>query len=314
MSSQPATLHPAGAAERPALSSGAAGYATRDVAALLGLSVTQVRALIRDGLLSPALGARGEYRFSFQDLILLRTAKALLAANVPRRRIRTALQKLQEQLPAGRPLTGVRITAQDHHVVVRDGQEVWNPESGQTLLDFQVADLERQASSLVRHAQSIERQREASAPPVLRQAPETAEAWFAQGCDLEADAEGDPEGDLDAAIAAYRRALEIDPGLADAHLNLGRLRHEMGDLAAAEEHYRAAANARPDEPTTAFNLGVVLQDRGRLAEAAAAYEQALALDNRFADAHYNLAGICETLGRREAAFRHLRTYKTLINR
>jgi DNA-binding transcriptional MerR regulator len=276
--------------------------------------VTQVRALIRDGLLSPALGTRGEYRFSFQDLILLRTAKALLTANVPRRRIRTALQKLQEQLPAGRPLTGVRITAQDHHVVVRDGQEVWNPESGQTLLDFQVADLERQASSLVRHAQSIERQREASAPPVLRQAPETAEAWFAQGCDLEADAEGDPEGDLDAAIAAYRRALEIDPGLADAHLNLGRLRHEMGDLAAAEEHYRAAANARPDEPTTAFNLGVVLQDRGRLAEAAAAYEQALALDGRFADAHYNLAGICEILGRREAAFRHLRTYKTLTNR
>ncbi|HEX3526590.1 MAG TPA: tetratricopeptide repeat protein [Thermoanaerobaculia bacterium] len=308
MSSQPATLHPAGAAERPALRPGAAGYATRDVAALLGLSVTQVRALIRDGLLSPALGARGEYRFSFQDLILLRTAKALLAANVPRRRIRTALQKLQEQLPAGRPLTGVRITAQDHHVVVRDGQEVWNPESGQILLDFQVADLERQASSLARHSQSLQDKREASAPPVLRQAPETAEAWYAQGCDLEADE------DLDAAIAAYRRALEIDPGLADAHLNLGRLRHEMGDLAAAEEHYRAAANARPDEPTTAFNLGVVLQDRGRLAEAAAAYEQALALDGRFADAHYNLAGICEILGRREAAFRHLRTYKTLINR
>jgi tetratricopeptide (TPR) repeat protein len=308
MSSQPATLQPAGAAERPALRPGAAGYATRDVAALLGLSVTQVRALIRDGLLSPALGARGEYRFSFQDLILLRTAKALLAANVPRRRIRTALQKLQEQLPAGRPLTGVRITAQDHHVVVRDGQEVWNPESGQILLDFQVADLERQASSLARHSQSVQDKRQASAPPVLRQAPETAEAWYAQGCDLEADE------DLDEAIAAYRRALEIDPGLADAHLNLGRLRHETGDLAAAEEHYRAAANARPDEPTTAFNLGVVLQDRGRLAEAAAAYEQALALDGRFADAHYNLAGICETLGRREAAFRHLRTYKTLINR
>jgi len=303
MSSQPATLHPAGAAERPAPVSGAAGYATRDVAALLGLSVTQVRALIRDGLLSPALGARGEYRFSFQDLILLRTAKALLAANVPRRRIRTALQKLQEQLPAGQPLTGVRITAQDHHVVVRDGQEVWNPESGQTLLDFQVADLEREAS-LIRHSGRKREESDLSAP--LRQAPETAEAWYAQGCDLEADE------DLEAALAAYRRALEIDPGLPDAHLNLGRLRHEMGDLAAAEDHYRAAAEAQPDEPTTAFNLGVVLQDRGRLAEAAAAYEQALALDGRFADAHYNLAGIHETLGRRQAAFRHLRTYKTLI--
>jgi len=320
--SQPATLHPAGAAERPVAASGmpgtsgasgAIGYATRDVAALLGLSVTQVRALIRDGLLSPAQGARGEYRFSFQDLILLRTAKALLAANVPRRRIRSALQKLQEQLPAGQPLTGVRITALDHHVVVRDGAEVWNPESGQILLDFQVADLERAASSMVRHSEASERRRaESAAPAPLRQAPETAEGWYAEGCELEADTAGDSEGDNDAAIAAYRRALELDPGLADAHLNLGRLRHEMGDLAAAEEHYRAAAQAQPDEPTTAFNLGVVLQDGGRLAEAAAAYEQALALDGDFADAHYNLAGIYEILGRPQAAFRHLRTYKILI--
>jgi tetratricopeptide (TPR) repeat protein len=298
--SQPAILQPVDAAERSSGASPASGYATRDVAALLGLSATQVRALIRDGLLSPAQGARGEYRFSFQDLILLRTAKGLLAANVPRRRIRMALQKLQEQLPEGRPLTGVRITAQGHHVVVRDGEEAWNPESGQILLDFQVADLEREASSLVRHAEKKQ-------VPIDSPRPESAEAWYAHGCDLEVDE------DLDAAMAAYRRALEIDPALPDAHLNLGRLRHEIGDLSGAEEHYRAAAGALPDDPTAAFNLGVVLQDLGRLEDAAAAYEKALALDDGFADAHYNLAGIYETLGRRQAAFRHLRTYKTLTD-
>src|SRR5215470_6142249 len=191
--SRPATL-PAAAAERAAaVSGGGSGYATRDVAALLGLSVTQVRALIRDGLLSPAQGARGEYRFSFQDLILLRTAKGLLAAEVPRRRIRMALQKLQEQLPEGRPLTGVRITAQGHHVVVRDGAEVWNPESGQILLDFQVADLERRASSLARHSES--RRDEGGRADAPREVPESAEDWYAQGCALEVDE------DLDAALA-----------------------------------------------------------------------------------------------------------------
>jgi tetratricopeptide (TPR) repeat protein len=293
--SQPATLRPTAEPERSAAAPGASGYATRDVAALLGLSIAQVRALIRDGLLSPAQGPRGEYRFSFQDLILLRTAKGLLAAHVPRRRIRLALQKLQDQLPEGRPLTGVRITAQGHHVVVRDGKEAWNPESGQILLDFQVADLEREASSLLRHA---EKKRAPKADP------ETADAWYARGIDLEIDE------DLDAAMAAYRRALEID-ALPDAHLNLGRLLHELGDLAAAEEHYRAALASRPADPTAAFNLGVVLEDLGRLEEAAASYETALAADGRFADAHYNLAGVYEQLGDQQAAFRHLRTYKTL---
>src|SRR5436305_1290835 len=107
------------------------GYSTKDVAALLGLSAEQVRSYVRAGFLSPVQGPRGEYYFSFQDLILLRTAKGLLAARVPRRRVRLALQNLREQLPEDQPLTGVRISAQGHHVVARDGSDVWNPESGQ---------------------------------------------------------------------------------------------------------------------------------------------------------------------------------------
>jgi len=131
--------------ERPAPRS---GYSTKDVAGLLGLTTGQVRSYVRAGFLSPRQGPRGEYSFSFQDLVLLRTAKGLLAARVPRRRVRLALQNLREQLPESRPLTGVRISAQGHHVVVRDGQDVWNPESGQTLFDFELAGLAREASAL----------------------------------------------------------------------------------------------------------------------------------------------------------------------
>src|SRR3954454_4015032 len=197
-------LSPPGAVERPAPPS---GYSTKDVAALLGLSAAQVRSYVRAGFLTPRQGPRGEYYFSFQDLIVLRTAKGLLAARVPRRRVRLALQNLREQLPKDRALTGVRISAQGHHVVVRDGRDVWNHESGQAVFDFELAELAREAATLPLRA-----------PEETPDEPDRAEDWYERGGELE---EGSPEE----AMAAYRRALEIDPGLADAHVNLGRLLH-----------------------------------------------------------------------------------------
>ncbi|HEV2852024.1 MAG TPA: tetratricopeptide repeat protein [Thermoanaerobaculia bacterium] len=276
------------------------GYSTKDVANLLGLSAERVRSYVRAGFLSPRQGPRGEYYFSFQDLVLLRTAKGLLAANVPRRRVRIALENLREQLPHGQPLTGVRISAQGHHVVVRDGRDLWNPESGQALFDFELSELAREAATLTLYTPPEDREdREENAEP------ETAADWYARGCFLEDDS---PEE----ALAAYGRALELDPGLADAHLNLGRLLHEQGSTLEAERHYRQALTARPGDATAAYNLGVALQDLGRLEAAAEAYENALELDRTLADAHYNLAGIYEEMGQREAAFRHLRTYRTML--
>lgn len=288
---QPTALSPPGAVERLAPPS---GYSTKDVAALLGLSPGQVRSYVRSGFLAPRQGPRGEYYFSFQDLVLLRTAKGLLAARVPQRRIRLALQNLREQLPPGRSLSGVRISAQGHHVVVRDGRDLWNPESGQAVFDFELDELVQKASTLPLRT-----------PTARVDGEETAEAWYERGLLLEDEEEVEP------AMAAYRRALELDADLPDAHLNLGRLLHERGDAAAAERHYRLALATRPDDATAAFNLGVALQDLKHLRDAARAYEAALASDPAYADAHFNLAGIYEKLGEPEAAFRHLRTYRTL---
>src|SRR3954468_13288722 len=181
------------------------GYSTKDVAALLGLSADQVRSYVCAGFLAPVQGPRGEYYFSFQDLILPRTANGLISARAPRRRVRLALQNLREQLPNDRPLTGVRISAQGHHVVVRDGLDVWNPESGQAVFDFELAELAREASTLPLHT-----------PETRPDEPDGAMDWYGRAGELE---ENSPEE----AMAAYRQALELDPGLVDAHVNLGRL-------------------------------------------------------------------------------------------
>ena len=105
-------------------------YTTRDVAKLLGLSEAQVRSQARVGYLAPDRGPRNSYRFSFQDLVLLRTAKALSEARIAPRRIRRALRTLISQLPAGRSLSGLRISSEGHRIVVRDGDAGLEPGVG----------------------------------------------------------------------------------------------------------------------------------------------------------------------------------------
>jgi tetratricopeptide (TPR) repeat protein len=265
-------------------------YTTRDVARLLGLSEAQVRSYARAGLIDVERGPRNEYRFSFQDLVLLRTARGLVAARVPTARIVRALRRLKAQLPEDRSLTELRIAVDGEQVVVSDGGAPWNPVSGQLHLEFTVAELATEVEPL--HARAAAR---ASEPD--------ADAWFAQGLELELVA-------VDEARAAYERALELDPAHPDAHVNLGRLLHEARRLADAEIHYRAALAAGP-HATAAYNLGIVLEDRKKPVDAAAAYRLALEADPRFADAHYNLARLCEQLGDQRGALRHLRSYRTL---
>jgi tetratricopeptide (TPR) repeat protein len=256
---------------------------------MLGLPASEVRAWVRAGLLDPDHGQRGEMLFSFQDLVLLRTAKGLIGANVPRARVRRALRKLRAQLPADRPLSGVHISAEGNRIVVRDGRVRWQPESGQSLFDFGVHEIEEEVQSL------------RVAPPPSE---DHAADWYDKGCELE-------EQDRDAALRAYLRALEIDPAHADAHINLGRLYHDLGNLEAAEAHYRDGLKARPEDVTAAFNLGVALEDLGRLDEAVGAFQRAVKNDPGLADAYYNLSRLCERLGRRAEAMRYLHDYRKL---
>src|SRR5213083_373837 len=94
-------------------------YTVREVSAMLGLSAAQIRSFA--GFLQPERGPRGELRFGFHDLVILRTAGELAAAKVPQRKVQRVLQRLREQLPAERSLTGVRIAADGDRVVVSDG-------------------------------------------------------------------------------------------------------------------------------------------------------------------------------------------------
>jgi len=272
-----------------------ASYSTREAAEVLGLSQERVRRLAESASLHPERASRAWYRFDFRDLVLLRTALELEKSGVSPRRLLRSLRDLKRQLPADRPLTAIRITLEADELVVQDEDLAWNPESGQVQLGLQVEEVGG-------NVESLDRRR---ARPVAAEKSLDAVDWYELGCGLQAQS---PEQAAD----AFRRAVELDAGLADAHINLGVLLHEGSDLEGAEMCYRLALRADPKSATAAYNLGVALEDLGKPEEATEAYRRAIECDHLLADAYYNLSRLCERAGDRAAALRHLHSYSELV--
>src|SRR5499426_3437669 len=172
-------------------------YSARDVERLVHLPRSRLRSLVEAGFVSPARGPRNAWRFSFQDLIVLRTAQALAAAKVPRKRITRSVKELRRHLPEAMPLSGLSICAVADRVVVKEGASRWQAESGQYLLAFE--------GDPANGSLSVMERRPAAPKP-------SAHDWFDRGIDLE-------ETDPAAALEAYAGAIELDPKLVDAHVN-----------------------------------------------------------------------------------------------
>jgi tetratricopeptide (TPR) repeat protein len=266
-----------------------ADYGVRDVERVLQISRSTILGLIKAGFVSPVRGSRGEYRFSFQDLIVLRTARALSAAKVSPRRITRSLKELRRHLPEQMPLSGLSIRAVGDRVVVQEGSRRWQADSGQYLLELDILVTDGELSVLTRDTSDD---------------GGNAEDWFNRGWELE-------EQNRSGAREAYEQALQLDPGHAGACANLGRLLHEAGEVVVAEQVYREGVRHCGSDPLILFNLAVLLEDVDRLEEAIQTYEQALQGNPRFADCHYNLALAYEVAGDPRRAIRHLGEYRKL---
>ena len=219
-------------------------YGVRDVEKLLRLSRSTIRSLIAAGFVSPARGPRGAWRFSFQDLIVLRTAQALADANVPPRRIMRSMRELRRQLPDTMPLSGLSIGAVADRVVVREGGSRWQAESGQYLLG-----LRRRSGRRL-----VERDRARATPAQSRAA---ARSVVRPGRGARARR---------TSMRRWRRTSTRSTPIRtylDAYINLGRLLHEARRLAKAESVYREAIKACGDDPVLLYNLGVLLEDMER---------------------------------------------------
>lgn len=80
------------------------------------------------------------------------------------------------------------------------------------------------------------------------------------------------------AAEAYQRAIEIDPALNEAHLNLAACLRDLGDLEGSIDRCRAVLERKPDSIGAMNNLGTALCALGHNVEAIIQYRNALQQD------------------------------------
>jgi DNA-binding transcriptional MerR regulator len=133
------------------------GFTNRQVAAITGVTPRQLVYWRKTGLIEPSDTTPGGHaRYSFKDLIALKTAKRLIDAGVSVQRIRKAIASLVRFLPhVGRPLAELSLVATGDVVLVLHRGTAFEALTGQEWI-LQVADLERDVARI--------RERERAAP------------------------------------------------------------------------------------------------------------------------------------------------------
>ena len=267
----------------------------RKLQSLLGVSRRVLAGLIDAGFVTPSRGSRNELRFTFRDVVVLRTAFQLQSAKISSRKILTALARMKAELPDELPLSGIRVTAVGNTIAVKTGPSQWDANTGQLLLDFEVADIKGEVVFL-------------DTTPRQKDAEVLAGEWYALAEQLTAM-------DTNGAEQAYRKALELSPEpFYAAYMNLGALLCEQERRCEeALAIFEQALAHFPEDEVLHFNRAVALEGVGRLDDAEHSYARCLELNPSYANAHHNLGLLRDRRGDMQGLVRHLSSYRRLNN-
>jgi tetratricopeptide (TPR) repeat protein len=249
-------------------------HAMRDLLARYrALREDHLRYLMKCGIIRPVLRTNADTFFAFPDL--------------------PAIKQANEGLEQGLAFRGVVRT-------------LMASRQGQLELDFRIDAAPAKIIAL-RQKSKGPPQKSTEAPVVRVQDTELAEEYFRAASALD---DGD-ESRMEDAAAAYRKALELDPYLVPALINLANVHYSRDELVEAQALYERAIGLEPDFFEAHFNLGNIYHDLGRFAEAQGCYREALKLNPFYADAHFYLAVTFEKMGLSHEARPHWRAYRQL---
>jgi tetratricopeptide (TPR) repeat protein len=173
---------------------------------------------------------------------------------------------------------------------------------GQLAFDFR---LEAAPAKIVA-LQPREPKRQAETPPTPRDLAR-AEEHFRAASRLD---DGN-EATLEEAAALYRKALECDPQLVAALINLANIHYTRHEIVEAQALYERAIAFEAGFFEAHFNLGNIHHDLGQYEAARACYDEALTLNPYYADTHFYMAVTLEKMGLSQEARPHWRSYQRL---
>jgi serine/threonine-protein kinase len=123
------------------------------------------------------------------------------------------------------------------------------------------------------------------------------------------------KGQVDAAIACYRKAIEVEPNLVQGHTSLGRIFCDVTrNYSEAVACFRRAVTLDAKNAGSHYSLGNALSGLRQVDEAITCYRRAIELDPSYAEAHCNLAGVLAKKGEFHAALASYRTGHQLGSR
>ena len=248
-------------------------HAMRDLMARYrSLREDHLRYLVKCGVIRPILRTNADTYFAFPDLAVIRQANDELGQGA-------AFRSVVRGLIASR--------------------------QGQMAFDFRLDAAPAKILTLHRRAAEPDRPMPVAAEDYDRAG---AEEYFRQASGLD---DGGDESRVEEAAAAYRKALELDPYLVAALINLANIHYSRDELAEAQALYERAIGVESDFFEAHFNLGNIYHDLGQFFQAQRCYEEALRLNPFYADTHFYLAVTLEKLDQSGEARPHWRAYQQL---
>ena len=283
-------------------------YSIRDVARILAVQESRLRYWMQTGFVGPTVRKGGRFYYTFCDLVAVKAAKDLLAADIPLQKARKAVESLKKVLPADtHPTSRMRVCSDGETIVALKDDVAFEPISGQVVMAFNLPSFGEHISEVLAmpRVDPAAPAQEVNDSPTEANGGTTAYRHFVEACAAM------DRGDLEIAEHLFRQAIDLEPHMAAALTNLGNLVYRQGELEDARRLYDRALEHDPNQPEARYNLANLLEDLGERDLAIAELRKVCAAAPDFADAHYNLGLMLAQVGGTSQAKQYLERYLEL---